>query len=82
MPRVNGQTDAVSDAHAAVRRAEEKIAEGERQRDEAFERLDQALATRGWRRLFGGFDSRLYAQLGGNAVPLSDVLEHELRVTG
>ena len=67
----------VATAHSAVTRAEEKIAEAERARDDAYAHLDQALAARGWRRLMGAFNARLYQYRGGNPVPLDDVLEHE-----
>ena len=67
----------VATAHKAILAAEAKIAEAERARDEAYAELDQALAARGWRRLMGGFNARLYTHLGGNPVPLDDVLAHE-----
>ena len=67
----------VANAHKAILAAEAKIAEAQRARDEAYAELDAALAARGWRRLMGAFNARLYQYRGGNPVPLDDVLEHE-----
>jgi hypothetical protein len=72
--------DRITAAHNAVLDAEEKIAAAEQARAAAYDRLDDALAGRGWARFYGGFDARLYTQPGGNPVPLAEVLEHERRI--
>ena len=67
----------IDQARAAIAKAETKIAEGKQELDDAYNLLDVALAARGWRRMMGGFSGRLYQHLGGNPIPLDDVLEHE-----
>jgi hypothetical protein len=67
----------VTEAHSAVTKAEEKLAEAEVNLEHARNNLDAALAARGWRRMMGGFEGRLYSRLGGEAVPLDAILEHE-----
>jgi hypothetical protein len=44
-----------AEAHAALRRAQQKIAEAEAAERDARYRLDDALANVGWRRLMGAF---------------------------
>jgi hypothetical protein len=69
----------VAAAHKNALAAEEALRAAERARNEAYDDLDQALRMRGWQRLFGGFDARLYNQLGGEAVGLDDVVAYETR---
>jgi hypothetical protein len=71
----------VATAHKNLLAAEAKITEAERNRDEAAAQLDQALAARGWQRVYGGFDAKLYSNRGGEAQPLERVLGFETEVT-
>jgi hypothetical protein len=71
----------VASAHRNVIKAEEAVTNAERARDEAYAGLDQALAERGWVRLMGGFDGRLYTYRGGEPQPLDAVLRYETAVT-
>lgn len=70
-------TDPTTDAVAAVTRAERELADADAALAEAREQLDQALASKGWRRVYGGFDARLYAHVTrpGYLTPLEQVLE-------
>jgi hypothetical protein len=68
----------VASAHKAVLAAEAKITEAERNRDEAYAQLDQALGARGWIRMVGGFSGRLYQFRGGEPQPIDGVLRHEM----
>lgn len=67
----------ITDAQRAITKAEEQIVGAERARDDAYNRLDEALAARGWKRMMGAFDARLYQYRGGNPQPLDAVLEFE-----
>lgn len=49
------RTDPVAVAREALNRAEEALAAAEGERDGARDRLDAALAERGWTRLVGAF---------------------------
>jgi hypothetical protein len=68
----------VGSAHKAVLAAEAKITEAERNRDEAYDQLDQALAAAGWIRMVGGFSGRLYQFRGGEPQPIDAVLRYEM----
>ena len=74
-PSTSTHADAIA-AHHALEAAAGKVAEAELARDRARDQLDAALAANGWRRAAGAFspDSALYSRLGGNLVPLADVL--------
>ena len=72
----------IDEAKRAVNRAEQKLSEARATRIDALNRLDEALAGRGWRRFPGAFgpEVRLYVQPGGNPVHLNEVLAHERSV--
>ena len=69
----------VAEAHHALAKAEQAIGDARAARDRARDDLDQALASRGWRRMTGAFapDATPLYQRPGNdgAWPLHDVLE-------
>jgi len=69
----------ITTARRELERAEAKLAAAKRACDEARDQLDIALAGRGWSRMFGAFDARLYMKPGGNPVPLGEVLDHQTR---
>jgi hypothetical protein len=71
----------VASAHKAVLAAEAKITQAERDRDDAYARLDDALGERGWIRLVGGFSGRLYQFRGGEPQPIDAVLRYEMAAT-
>jgi hypothetical protein len=53
------------------------VADAERARDEAYGRLDAALAAVGWNRVHGGFTAALYSHITspGYLTSLEDVLK-------
>jgi hypothetical protein len=71
----------VTDAHAGVTAAEQKVRDAETELAAARDRLDAEVAAVGWKRLVGGFTqdatplytSRLYPDA---VLEVNDVLEH------
>jgi excisionase family DNA binding protein len=63
-------------ARQAIEEAEQRVSEAQDALAEANDRLDAVLASYGWRRAFGAFDSRLYERVGqpGYLAPLDDAL--------
>jgi hypothetical protein len=58
-----------SKAFDALKAAEAKIREAQRARDEASERLDRALAARGWVRVIGAFSPAQPRSTSATASP-------------
>jgi hypothetical protein len=69
----------VKAAHERVLKAQAGLAAAKAELEHAGNQLDASLAQVGWTRLGGAIDGRLYTHLGGNPVPLDQVLAHELR---
>jgi hypothetical protein len=70
----------ITDAKAGFDRAQSKVAEAERARDEAFDRLEGALAEVGWTRLRGAFHqgaTPLYVNIAhaGSTLTVDEVLQ-------
>ena len=70
--------DAVLIAHKRLERAEQAIADATEARDEACERLDEALEARGWRRLRSVIGPGVYAhRSNGHATDLAGAVAAE-----